>query len=441
MNVFIKGGIFGAVLLSSAATVGAYHKTTWFQLGYPGVAMETFDSDIRLAQKVQDNQVPPSLPPASPEGPKSVDVYKNVQVLGHLSAGEMTRLMAQMTTWVAPQQGCAYCHAPMKAPDGSIMRDEEGYVIADPNNLHSDDVYAKRVARRMLQMTWHINSTWKPHVKETGVTCYTCHRGNPVPKGIWFDEEKNEMHARMLGDDAGQNAPAPALGLTSLPRDALSQFLVGDKDIRVIGSEALPAENDSSIKQTEWTYGLMMHMSTSLGVNCTYCHNTRSMAEWKTSPPARTTAWYGIRMARDLNNNYLLPLGEILPPERKGALGDAPKLACNTCHAGAYKPLLGVSMLPSHPELLEAKPQPAKTPPPEAVPVDGAVPAEPGAPGEPGTPAAPTPASPTPAAPTPAAPTPASPTPAAPTPAAPTPAAPTPAPAPAAPTPAPAPAP
>ena len=38
------------------------------------------------------------------------------------------------------------------------------------------------------------------------------------------------------------------------------------------------AANRSSLKQTEHTYGLMMHMSDSLGVNCTYCHNTRSFA-------------------------------------------------------------------------------------------------------------------------------------------------------------------
>ena len=58
------------------------------------------------------------------------------------------------------------------------------------------------------------------------------------------------------------------------------------------------------IKQTEWTYALMIIISQALGVNCTYCHNTRSFAEWDASTPQRTTAWYGIRMVRDLNNNY-----------------------------------------------------------------------------------------------------------------------------------------
>ena len=43
-------------------------------------------------------------------GPKASAVYKNVQVLGDVGVGEFTRLMASITTWVAPTQGCAYCH-------------------------------------------------------------------------------------------------------------------------------------------------------------------------------------------------------------------------------------------------------------------------------------------------------------------------------------------
>ena len=74
--------------------------------------------------------------------------------------------MAAMTEWVAPEEGCNYCH------------------VAE--NLASDDIYTKVVSRRMLQMTQHINANWNDHVGETGVTCYTCHRGNNVPAEIWF---------------------------------------------------------------------------------------------------------------------------------------------------------------------------------------------------------------------------------------------------------------
>jgi len=269
-----------------------------------------------------------------------------------------------MTLWVAPKEGCVYCHAPQRDAAGNIVTDASGAPQADPNNLHSDEQYTKRVARRMLQMTMHINSKWSSHVKETGVTCYTCHRGNPVPTQIWFDEPENPQAARALGDNAGQNAPSAVAGLSSLPSGVFRPFLASDEGVRVISTEPLPIDNRLSIKQTEYTYGLMMHISTALGVNCTHCHNTRSMADWSTSPLVRAQAWYGIRMARDLNTTYLEPLAATFPKNRLGPTGDAPKVNCATCHQGAYKPLLGAPMLAGYRVLAEAKPQPAKSPPP-----------------------------------------------------------------------------
>jgi photosynthetic reaction center cytochrome c subunit len=65
----------------------------------------------------------------------------------------------------------------------------------------------------------------------------------------------------------------------------------------------------------------------------------------------RATAWYGIRMARDLNNNFMVPLTSTFPEHRLGVLGDAPKIACITCHQGVFKPLYGVSMAKNYPEL------------------------------------------------------------------------------------------
>ena len=70
--------------------------------------------------------------------------------------------------------------------------------------------------------------------------------------------------------------------------------------------------------------------------------------------PQRATAWYGIRMVRDLNNAYLVPLAATFPPNRHGPAGDGPKLNCATCHQGAFKPLYGASMVASHPELVGA---------------------------------------------------------------------------------------
>ena len=95
----------------------------------------------------------------------------------------------------------------------------------------------------------------------------------------------------------------------------------------------------------------MMHMSSGLGVNCTFCHNTRSFKEWDQSPPQRATAFHGIRLVRDVNTNYLAPIASVFPPHRLGPKGGVAKANCATCHQGLNKPLNGVSMLGDYPSL------------------------------------------------------------------------------------------
>ena len=80
------------------------------QLGYRGVGMELVANPKTLAATVAANQVPTPQPPVPAVGPKAGDIYQNVQVLGDLSVGEFTRLMAAMTEWISPEEGCNYCH-------------------------------------------------------------------------------------------------------------------------------------------------------------------------------------------------------------------------------------------------------------------------------------------------------------------------------------------
>jgi photosynthetic reaction center cytochrome c subunit len=302
------------------------------QHGYRGTGMVQVYNPRMLAVKTEANQAPVALPPAPGEGPKAGQTYKNVKVLGDLSVAQFNRLMASMATWVAPNDGgCVYCH--------------------NPANFADDEKYTKVVARRMLQMTQNINSEWKTHVADTGVTCYTCHRGQPVPSALWFKSNPQPYGSNFMGEKAGQNEPSKVVNLSSLPNDPFTPFLLEAQNIRVNGPTALPTGNRQSIKQAEWTYGLMTHMSTSLGVNCTYCHNSRSFQSWENSPPQRATAWHGIRMARELNTGYMESLTDVFPEHRKGELGDVAKVNCATCHQGAYKPLNGAPMLKDFPEL------------------------------------------------------------------------------------------
>ena len=309
---------------------------TSVQRGYRGTAMLQIYKPSVLAANAAIHEIPEPEPvdPPEPDAQSVNELYENVQVLNDLSALEFSRLMAAMATWVAPEEGCKFCH--------------------NTKNLASDEKYTKVVARRMLQMTRNLNNQWKSHIKDTGVSCWTCHRGQAVPSGDWFNNTGlPHSEGRMLGEKAGQNTPGMSVvGNTSLPFNPLSTFLMdGDHNIRIQGTQALAEKNRRSIKQAEHTYGLMVYMSSSLGVNCTYCHNTRAMGDWSVSTPQRVTAWYGIRMVRDINSHYLTELAPWFPSYRLSEEGDFPKVGCATCHKGAYKPLYGVSMLPDYPEL------------------------------------------------------------------------------------------
>jgi len=332
-----------SMTLAAVAAVGVGLALTFdappvdsVQRGYRGLGMVELANPRETPVVLAANRVPEPIAEQAPSGQPSGQVYTNVQVLKDLDSDEFMRLMAAITEWVSPEQGCAYCHA-------------------DGEELASDSLYTKVVARRMLEMTLDINARWQPHVAGTGVTCFTCHRGQPVPAGIWFADPGPPQARGAAGNRAGQNAPAPAVGLTSLPFDPFGPFLADGKDVRVVSASALPEGNRTSIKQTEWTYGLMMHMSEALGVNCTFCHNTRSFAAWDQSTPQRSVAWHGIRMVRQLNADYLEPLKPQFPANRLGRLGDAPKVGCGTCHQGAYKPLLGAGMLADYPYLAPAR--------------------------------------------------------------------------------------
>ena len=284
-------------------------ETDSVQVGYRGTAMEQNYDHGDLKAKFAQVKIPTPLPPAgeSPPGPLP---WQNVQVLNDISVGEFNRTMVAMSTWVAGTGNCAYCH--------NIAN------LAADTLPNGKPLYTKLVARRMLQMTRQINGQYSQHVKNTGVTCYTCHMGKPLPNGLWFYSNQTDYLRHYLDRDGA----------------------------RVVTQQVAPTNmNRSSVKQTEWTYSLMMSQSRSLGVNCTYCHNSRQFASWKEAPPARVTAYHGILMLRDVNQNYLSPLQPVYPAVRLGAQGDAPKAQCVTCHNGAYKPLYGAQMVKDYPAL------------------------------------------------------------------------------------------
>lgn len=291
-------GLLFFILVVRTFEAPPIHST---QLGYRGLGMEELNNPRLERAKIAANRPPEASPPVEKANNPASAVYTNVKVLGDVDANEFLRLMTDMTTWVAPpEQGCNYCH--------------------NPDNLADESKYTFKVSRRMLEMTRHINGNWKTHVQTAGVTCYTCHRGQQVPAQVWYLPKANQP-INIVGTRIVQNLGSPEVGYTSLPNGVFGPFLSKSDEIRVVPTRALPGGDVASMQATEETYGLMMHISQALGVNCTFCHNSRSFFSWDQSTPQRTSAWYGIRLTRDLNATYLDPLKPLFPRTGSGRSG------------------------------------------------------------------------------------------------------------------------
>jgi photosynthetic reaction center cytochrome c subunit len=324
----------GCLAIAALATAGmlvackddgtSISGTTETQTGYRGTGLVEIQRTSVVKALKAKNVPPPPEDPADPDGKPSTQVYQNIQVLNDLTDNEVMRLMASMTTWVAPEQGCNYCH--------------------NPENLADDSIYAKNVARIMIKMTRHINQDWGKHVGATGVTCYTCHRGNPVPQQIWFMNPGPPEAGGMARGREGRGIATAEAAYSSLPYDPLTPLLTNPDAIRVISKDTLVSKYKPTTMETEVTYSLMMHISQALGVNCVYCHNSRAFSNWQQSTYQRLTAWHGFRMVADINKDYLAPVAGLLPASHLGPEGDGPKVACETCHQGVNKPLYGAQM-------------------------------------------------------------------------------------------------
>ena len=337
-------GVIGAILIGVASLVvfGQPFATDSLQTGPRGTGMSRAEFLSDLSTPDPDIEELFEDEPFIPTGdePLAKDIYKNVQVLGNLTEDNFTRLMNSITLWVSPEEGCAYCHG-----------DD------DVENYDADTHYAKLVSRRMIEMTQSINENWSDHVSannEVGVTCYTCHRGQPVPSEIWFDIVP--VNNAMAGWSANQNRATMISQSTSLPSDALREYLVNAETIAVHDLESrvpgVPGQEVPGIQNAERTFALMNHFSNSLGVNCVFCHNSRAFYDGTEVTPQWNTASLGIAMVQELNNDYVIPIAKLLPEERLGPIhGDAPKVSCKTCHKGYQQPLQGTNVIRDWPEL------------------------------------------------------------------------------------------
>ncbi len=113
--------------------------------------------------------------PASGQNPQmSQDVFKNIQVLKGIPVNEFMNTMGFFSAAVG--LNCTGCH-----------------VAESLENLDkfAEDVPRKRIARQMILMVQSMNKT--SFGGRRALTCYTCHRGSPVPEVIPSLTEQYEV--------------------------------------------------------------------------------------------------------------------------------------------------------------------------------------------------------------------------------------------------------
>jgi photosynthetic reaction center cytochrome c subunit len=94
---------------------------------------------------------------ANVEGKKAEEVYKNIQVLRGVPAGDVTQTMHLIEAETG--MDCTFCHV-----EGAFDK---------------EDKQAKQTARKMIVMMNGINQA--SFDGRRVVTCYTCHNGRPIP--------------------------------------------------------------------------------------------------------------------------------------------------------------------------------------------------------------------------------------------------------------------
>ncbi|MCP9223845.1 photosynthetic reaction center cytochrome PufC [Erythrobacter sp. LQ02-29] len=257
--------------------------------------------------------------------------YTNLQVLNGEAPAEIDRTMRALTAWVAPEQGCGFCHGGQSGPNANWAADYP----------------RKEVARQMLRMVRDVNSRWTNHVGSQGVTCFSCHQGKNVPEYKWFITPKPTPP---LGGMAGKPQEWHTKATTirdffpSTPEELY--LLKGEPAKLVQARQPLvggPVPQNHNLEAGENVYILMMQMSQGIGVNCTFCHQSRALFDWSQSPPNRLNGYSGIKMTLDLNQRVFSQLGPIASTEAKGQLGDPAKINCASCHNQHQKPAGGMT--------------------------------------------------------------------------------------------------
>ena len=82
--------------------------------------------------------------------------------------------------------------------------------LAHENAPGAPNAYRWQDIRALLDAKISVRCAQKAHVGATGVTCYTCHRGMPVPANVWFDNPGAPRAVGFAATNNGMGASAKA---------------------------------------------------------------------------------------------------------------------------------------------------------------------------------------------------------------------------------------
>jgi len=177
----------------------------------------------------------PAADPAAPQssnnesGKTAEQVYKNIEVLKDVPAGQVIPAMQFMTASLGVQ--CTFCHV--------------------EDHFEKDDKKPKQVARDMMQMMFALNkNNFEGH---RAVTCYSCHRGapNPLVTPLVGAESQPNPAAAGAGGNAGiGNATAVPKLLANLP--PVSQLL--ENYVRALGGPAAIEKITTRVEKGSTTF-------------------------------------------------------------------------------------------------------------------------------------------------------------------------------------------
>lgn len=208
----------------------------------------------------------------------------NVQVLQGMSSAQIWTYMQQYVSG-GLGVGCQYCH--------------------NINNFASDEIPQKASARAMLRLVNDVNSEFivgLPNWRGNYVQCATCHNNQPNNMEGFGAQFANSVPPIQVVVDPLDEQGQPIIDPALKPAEIAEPVLLTDSILFYIynyqvwrpfdendpesgrGSLALTLEDGRTQEQVTINQNVMNYQSWSLGVGCTFCHNSRNFVAYETDP-------------------------------------------------------------------------------------------------------------------------------------------------------------